>query len=295
MKEKGLTKYIVYSPHEYLKIDGVKSKFENWKIPMAFSGFIVFTLVILITGSFHLSMFGIFVIIFFFNLFFNRIPFFNPNYIEFSQRKVTVRNSRENEEQEQSFYLQSPTYLDIVIKPRKELLEIRFEQFGKSIGTTVLPPDELPYLLDSLSDLLALEIHDSRSMSKREDVLYLRPIGSEEDLLPSYLKITENQLRLIINPVETSQNFIINYQRKILKTAAGNIYPTDDIHTINLIFDGSKITIKGLKTSNSKPFVIINFLTKGYDDNIVKKDLQLFADFLESKPILSHVTFQVLI
>jgi hypothetical protein len=291
MKEKGLVRYVTYSPHEYLKIDGVKSKFGNWKIPMAFMGFIIVTLMISITGSFYFSVFGVFMII----LFLNNIRTSNSNYIEFTQRKVIVRNFRANEEQEESFYLQSPTYLDLIIKPRKELLEIRFEQFGENIGTTILLPDELPYLLDSLSDLLALEIHDTRSTNKQEDILYLRPIGSAENLLPSYIKVTENQLRLIVNPIETSQNFIVNYQRKILKTATGNVYPTDDIHTINLIFDRGKIKIKGLKMINSKPFTIIEFHPKGYHSDIIKKDLQRLADFLAAKPILSHITFQVLV
>jgi hypothetical protein len=123
----------------------------------------------------------------------------------------------------------------------------------------------------------------------------LRPIGSAENLLPSYIKVTENQLRLIVNPIETSQNFIVNYQRKILKAATGNVYPTDDIHTINLIFDRGKIKIKGLKMSNSKPFTIIEFHPKGYHSDIIKKDLQRLADFLAAKPILSHITFQVLV
>ncbi|NJN77400.1 MAG: hypothetical protein HC803_02975 [Saprospiraceae bacterium] len=226
---------------------------------------------------------------------FNNVQYFTSSYIEFTSKKVVVRSNRQNEEQEQSFYLQSPIYLDIIIKPRKELLLIRFEQYGKKIGTTILPPDELPYLLDSLSELLALEIHDTRSTKKQEDILYLRPIGSAENLLPSYLKITENQLRLIVNPVETSQNFIVNYQRKILKTAAGNVYSTDDIHTINLYFENNEISIKGLGTSHTKPFKIITFHSKGYHSDIIKKDLQRLADFLKSKSILNHITFEVFV
>ncbi|NJN77401.1 MAG: hypothetical protein HC803_02980 [Saprospiraceae bacterium] len=39
MKEKGLMKYIAYLPDEYLKINGVKSRFGNWQVPITFLGF----------------------------------------------------------------------------------------------------------------------------------------------------------------------------------------------------------------------------------------------------------------
>lgn len=291
MKEKGLIKHVAYSPNEYLKIEGVKSKFRNWQIPLAF---VFFALLI-----FMPNFLGVFLPFLFLGFIF--ISILNSNlkitsqYIEFSTQKVIVRESQKLEELEHSVYLKSPIYLDITIEPQKDLLLVTFEQFGEMIGTTALPPDELPYMLDSLSDLLGLEIHETRSTDKNEDILYLRPIGSPENLLPSYLKITENQMRLIVNPIENNQNFIVNYQRKILKTATGNIYATDDIHTINFMFDVNEIIIKGLVSSHAQLFTIIEFTTKGYHSETVKKDLQLLADFLKSKPILNHITFQVLV
>lgn len=291
MKEKGLIKHVAYSPNEYLKIEGVKSKFGNWQIPLAF---VVVASLLFLTDFFHDFLPFLFLGFIFISILNSNLKI-TAQYIEFSTQKVIVRNDRTNKELEHSVYLKSPIYLDITIKPRKKLLVVTFEQFGEMIGTTALPPDELPYMLDSLSDLLGLEIHETRSTDKNEDILYLRPIGSPENLLPSYLKITENQMRLIVNPIENNQNFIVNYQRKILKTAMGNIYATDDIHTINFMFDVNEIIIKGLVSSHAQPFTIIEFRTKGYHQETVKKDLQLLADFLKSKPILNHITFQVLV
>ena len=223
----------------------------------------------------------------------NQNRHFDSNYIEFTQRRVAVRDSQQHEDQEISFYLKSPTYLDIIIKPRKDLLLIRFEQYGETIGKAALPSHEVPYMLDSLSDLLHLKIHDTRSTNKQEDVLYLRPIGSAEDLIPSYLKITDNQMRLIVNPVSNQQNFIINYQRKIIKTATGKTFSTDDIRMIILKSGTNEITITGIGRNIMRPFTIIRFETKSYDLNIIKKDLELFAGFLKSKDILQHIQMKV--
>jgi hypothetical protein len=287
MKEKGLVKHVAYSPNEYLKIEGVKSKFVNWRIPLIISMFIVSTIIALVFHDMLIFMFLSFIS----TLIFNNTLNFASHYVEFSTQKVIVRESQKQEELEHSVYLKSPIYLDITIKPRKELLVVTFEQFGEKIGTAALPPDELPYMLDGLSDLLELEIHETRSTNKNEDILYLRPIGSDENLLPSYLKITENQLRLIVNPVESLQNFIVNYQRKILKTATGDVYATDEIHTINFMFDAKKIIIKSLVSNHYQPFTIIEFTMKGYHPETIKKDLQLLANFLKSKLILNHITF----
>jgi hypothetical protein len=292
MKERRLIKYVSYLPKESLAINSVSKWFNNWGIPISFVSVIVVVLLVQIIGGISFLIFFVSTLsLFFFATKKNN----NISNLEFTTTKVIIKRHNLNEDQQLTFHLKSPMYLDVIVKPRKELLLVTFEQFGETIGSSLLPPDELTYMLDSLSDLLGIEIHETRSTNKQEDVLYLRPIGSNDNLLPSYLKITDNPMRLIVNPVENSQNFIINYQRKIIKTANGNVYPLDDIQTINLTFTTDEILITGLKVNYyTKPFEIITFSEKGYDADIIKKDLQLLADFLKSKPVLNHITFQVL-
>ncbi|MFK7950068.1 MAG: hypothetical protein AB8G11_20930 [Saprospiraceae bacterium] len=292
--EKRLTKHISYLPKESIEIHAVKRQWKTWSIVAVVVGVIGFLTLVLSTGIFGGFLFSAGFIGLFVNLIIHGI---NPsiNYIQFTEKRVILKQHKENttEDQALSHFLKSPTYLDVIVKQKpKDLMEITFEQYGEKIGKTTVPGEELTYLLDSLNDLLGLEIKETRSTKEKEDVLYLRPIDSDENLMPSYLKVVDNPLRLIVNPTSNVRNFIINNQRNIIKNANGKTVHLHEITDITLFVSGTTVVMTALLQSN-KFEEIIKFKTKKYSIEIIKKDLQNFIDFLKTKPNLQHIQFAI--
>lgn len=292
--EKRLTKHISYLPNESIEIHAVKKKWETWTIVAVIAGVLGLLALIISTGIFGGFLFSFGFVGFFIHLIINGITP-SMNYIQFTKRRVILRQNSEQStnEQEISNVLKSPTYLDVIVKQKpKDLMEITFEQYGENIGKTTVPGQDLTYLLDSLNDLLGLEIKESRSTTAKEDILYLRPTDVADNLLPSYLKVVDNPLRLIVNPTSNSRNFIINNQRNIIKNANGKTVHLHDITAITLAVSGTTVIMTALLRSN-KFEEIIKFKTKKYSIEIIRKDLQNFVDFLKTKPNLQHIKFKI--
>lgn len=292
MKENRLTKHITYLPNESLAINGIENKWDRvilLMFPMFFGGIILF-------AAFFNEM-VVFMILASVGVIAILISESKKNasqYIEFSNQRVLVKNKKEDTEgREQSYFLKTPIFIDVIIRPKNDLLHITLEQYGKKIGKAIIPSDDLTVLLDGLTELLGLEIQDTRSTQENDDVLYLRPKDSSDDLMPSYIKIIENPMRLIVNPTSTDENFIINYHRKIIKTGRGNTVSTDDIKKIIIRLNENKVTISGLHYGKINFSEIIYFETKNYNADILKKDLEHFAKFLKSKPVLQHIEFEI--
>lgn len=292
--EKRLTKHISYLPHESIEIHGVKRKWKTWAIVSIAVGVVGFFALVISTGVFGGFLFSFGFLGIFINLL---IQGFSKsiNYIQFTKRRVTLRQNKElsTEEQAISYVLKSPTYIDVIINQKPNaLMEVSFEQYGENIGKTTIPGEELTYLLDSLNDLLGLEIKESRSTVKQEDILYLRPIDSDDVIMPSYIKVVDSPMRLIVNPTSNVRNFIINNQRNIIKTANGKTFNTRDIVDVTMAISGTTITMTALLRSN-KFEEIIKFKAKKYAADIITKDIQNFVDFLKSKDNLKHIQFKI--
>ena len=292
--EKQLTKYISYLPKESIEIYAVKKEWKTWTIIAAITGIIGFFVLVISTSVFGSILFTAGFLGLFVNLITQGV---SPaiNFIQFTQKRVILKQNTElaTDEQAISHYLKYPTYLDIIIKQKpKGLMEISFEQYGENIGKTIIPGEELTYLLDSLNDLLNLEIKETRSTVTKEDILYLRPVDSDENIMPSYLKIVENPMRLIINPTSNTRNFIINQQRNIIKTAKGKTFHLHDIIDIVFYISGTTVIMTALLQSN-KFEEIIQFETKKYTADIIQKDIQNFINFLKSKDNLKHIQFKI--
>lgn len=292
MKENRLTKHVTYLPNESLVINGIENKWDRvifLMFPMFFIGVILFAaffneMVVYML----LSSIGVITILI------SESKKNASQYIEFSNQRVLVKNSMgSTDEKEQSYFLKTPVFIDVIIRPKNDLLHITLEQYGKKIGKAIIPSDDLTVLLDGLTELLGLEIQDTRSTQENDDVLYLRPKDSSDDLMPSYIKIIENPMRLIVNPTSTDENFIINYHRKIIKTGRGDNVSTDEIKRIIIRLNENKVTISGSYHGKIKYFEIIHFETKNYNKDILKKDLEHFAKFLKSKPVLQHIEFEI--
>jgi len=292
--EKRLTKHISYLPKESIEIYAVKKEWKTWVVGSIVVGVVAFFAFVISTGVFG----GILFTVGFFGLFVNLVrQGISPaiNFIQFTKKRVILKQNTElaTDEQAISHYLKSPTYLDIIIKQKpKDLMEISFEQYGENIGKTIIPGEELTYLLDSLNDLLNLEIKETRSTVTKEDILYLRPVDSDENIMPSYLKIVDNPMRLIIKPTSNTRNFIINQQRNIIKTAKGKTFNLHDIIDIVFYISGTTVIMTALLQSN-KFEEIIQFETKKYAADIIQKDIQNFINFLKSKDNLKHIQFKI--
>ena len=293
--EKQLTRHISYLPEESIEIYAVGRHWQQWYTWAILVGVFAFINLAAFLGA--NSGF-----LFFFVFFGGAIGLFMNSsgavskYIKFTKRRVAIRqNGKEGtEDQEISHVLKSPTYLDVIVKQKpKALMEITFEQYGEKMGKTTISGEDLTYLLDSLNDLLGLEIKESRSTAEKEDILYLRPVDSDENLMPSYLKIVDNPMRLIVNPTSNSSNFMINYQRNIIKNAAGFTYNLDDIRSMKFDIYDKYIVIMAWSISKNTNIKIIEFKAKSYSDDVIQKDLQLFVDFLKTKDCLQHIQFDI--
>lgn len=291
---KEVIKSISYLPKKSVEITAVRQKMAAWKIAGIAGGSVAFLIFAVLTGAFG----GYIFLISFFALAISLVR--NSKYtthqlIEFTKRRVTLRmQGRDVEDnQEIAHVLKSPLYLDIIIQQKEDsLMEVRFEQYGEKIGKTIIRGEELTYLLDSLNDLLGLEIKESRSTTTKEDILYLRPIDSDNIIMPSYIKVVDNPMRLIVNPTSNARNFIINNQRNIIKTAKGKTFNIHDIVNITVAISGTTIIMTALLRSN-KFEEIIKFKAKKYAADIIEKDIQNFIDFLKSKDNLQHIQFKI--
>lgn len=287
MKEKAVTKRIKYLPKEELSIDGIQPKY-NWSsfiVPISF----VISFVIAANIA-PLLTFPIFVLAVFL-VYKAGKEMLNSQHLRFEPKRLYIINNNKETMETVSIPLKSPLFLDITVKTKKELLYINFEQYGEKIGAAAIRSEDLPLIIDSLKDFYGLDVYDSRSTLK-EEILLLRPKDIDERLMLSFIRVTEDGLRLIINPTSNRHNFIINYQRKVIKTAKNKLVAVADIDKISFWIKGNLITINIVLTDKSIQ-ELIKFRTKGYQQEIINNDIKSLISFLESKPIFQNTVFEI--
>ncbi len=289
MKEKALIKRVKYLPKEELVIKGIQTQSPWIGI---FTMFIFMILFVIAANIAPWLVFPLFVSGGYLAYFAGRNAL-NSQHLEFNPKRlyVTDGNDRDGSEGRLSITLKSPLFLDITVKTKKELLYIDFEQYGVRIGSAAIQSEDLTFIIDSLKDFYGLEIYDSRSTEK-EEVLLLRPKDLDKDLMLSYIRVTEDGLRLIVNPTSNRQNFIVNYQRRIIKTAKNKIIAIDDINKITFWIKKNVITINLSMIDNSTQ-LLIDFKTKNYKEIIITNDIESLVKFLKSKSIFQNTVFEI--
>lgn len=289
MKKKALTKQIRYLPGELLTIDGIQSKYQ-WADATLPTLFLIFFIAAINFSP--LLAFPMFALATF--LFYKAgQESLKSQFLRFEPKRLHILNQKKQSDAEQpiSFLLKTPLFLDIVVKSKKNLLYISFEQYGEKIGNAAIYSADLPLIIDSLEDFYGLEVYDSRSTQK-EEVLLLRPKGINEPLMLSFIRVTEDGLRLIVNPTSNRYNFIVNYQRRVIKTAKNKLISVAEIEKITFWINKNLITVNVTQLDKSIQ-ELIKFETKAYKEEIINNDIKSFVIFLESKPIFKNTVFEV--
>lgn len=289
MKEKALTTQVKYLPKEKLTIDSIQQKYQWTDIALPILFLLLFIIAIKIAPLLAFPMFILATYLFYKA----GRESLNAQFLTFEQKRLYILNQKDSSDPEIpiSVLLKTPLFLDITVRSKKELLYICFEQYGERIGATAISSADLPIIVDSLEDFYDLEVYDSRSTEK-EEVLLLRPKNIDEPLMLSFIRVTEDGLRLIINPTSNRYNFIVNYQRRIIKTAKNKLVSIADIDKIKFWIKGNSITINIVLIDKSIQ-ELIKFKTKAYQQDIIDNDIKTLIRFLESKPIFQNSVFEI--
>jgi hypothetical protein len=289
MKEKKLTTQVKYLTGEELLIDGIQLKYQLTTLIPPVIFFILLIVAINIAAFLVFPM----IIIATFLVYRSGQKSLNSQFLRFHPKRLYISNEKEksNIEQMVSTSLKSPLFLDIIVKSKKELLYISFEQYNERIGSAAIHSEDLPLIVDSLEDFYGLEVYDSRSTAK-EEVLLLRPKDIDEPLMLSFIRVTEDGLRLIINPTSNRQNFMVNYHRRVIKTAKNKLIPISEISKITFWVKKNIITINITLVDKSVQ-ELIKFKTKAYQQSIINQDIKVLIDFLESKPVFQNTILEI--